>query len=142
MTRSRPTTLAADTCSNFTQTWPSATYSYSGTSDIYETVTDTLGRATRYTILPAAGVIAVRRPSSTTTDHINVQRSQGRVSAVLMGSSTWSYAYADNGSTRTTTVTDPNSNTRVVISNLTTQQITSDRDGESRTVAFQYDIWT
>ena len=129
----------ADTCSNFTQTWPSATYSYSGTSDIYETVTDTLGRATRYTIIPSGGVIAVRRPSSTTTDHINVQRTQGRVSAVLMGSSTWSYAYSDNGSTRTTTVTDPNSNTRVVISNLTTQQITSDRDGENRTVSFQYD---
>ncbi|MCQ4005137.1 hypothetical protein, partial [Klebsiella pneumoniae] len=62
-----------------------------------------------------------------------------RASSVTVGSDTWTYAYADVSGTRTTTVTDPLSQTQVVVSNLTTGRATSSADGLGRTTTFLWD---
>lgn len=124
----------ADDCNNMSTTWPSATYSTSAG----ESVTDALGRTTRFTY-GAGGMVAIRRPSSTSTDHVTISYASGGVSSISNGTGTWTYTYSDVGSARTTTVTDPLSKTRVVVSNFNSSRVTSDTDGEGRTVRYAYD---
>ncbi|MBL8546154.1 MAG: RHS repeat protein, partial [Hyphomonadaceae bacterium] len=128
----------ADACTGLTQTWPNASYAISG---YYETVTDTLGRATRYGGVPAGnGLESVRFPSSSSADHIQVAyNGSGQVSFVTHGLDTWHYAYADASGARTTTVTDPLSNARVVVSDIASSQVTSEANELSQTTSYQYD---
>ena len=121
----------ADSCS--LSGWPTVTYSRSGN---YETVTDAANRQTRFTY-SGSNIVAIRRPSSTSADHVTISYSSGRVSSISNGTASWSYSYSASGSVLTTTVTDPLSHTRVVTSE--NGQVLTDRDGENRTVSYQYD---
>ncbi|MDO8297680.1 MAG: RHS repeat-associated core domain-containing protein [Caulobacter sp.] len=128
----------ADSC-GFSQTWPNATYAtipYSTT----QTVTDTLGRVTRYTRDTSGDKLAgIRRPSASTDTTIITYNGAGQVASVSNGSASWTYSYADTSTQRTTTVTDPLAHTRILISDLATGLTVSDTDGVGRTVAYQYD---
>jgi RHS repeat-associated protein len=124
----------ADDC---TGSWPTVTYSSgSGT----QTVSDAAGRQTRYTF-SGQRITGIRRATGSGADpnHITIAYSSDRVSSVSNGDGAWSYAYSDDGDERTTTVTDPMSHTRVVVSDLTTSRVNSDTDGEGRTVSYTYD---
>jgi RHS repeat-associated protein len=114
-----------------TNTWPKIDFVGAIT-----TATDSIGRVLTYTV--NATQFRIRRPSSA-TDNVTVTLSSGRVSSVSNGSLTWSYAYVDTPTTRTTTVTDPSGHQRVVISNRLTGRVTSDRDALNRAVSYLYD---
>jgi YD repeat-containing protein len=83
--------------------------------------------------------VHLTRPSGLTITYTTDASS--RVITVSNGTGTWHYAYSDVGSIRTTTVTDPNSHTRVVVSNTSTQLIASDTNGLSQTTSFLYDAF-
>jgi RHS repeat-associated protein len=126
---------SANTCAGFTQTWPSVTYAGAGST---ETATDALGRTTTYTY--TTGVLTgIRRPSSATTSHIIIGYASGRVSALSNAGGAWAYAYVDGGGTRTTTITDPFSDTLVVTSALATGRVTAAQDQLGRQTSYQYD---
>ncbi|TWB09656.1 RHS repeat-associated protein [Nitrospirillum amazonense] len=116
--------------------WPKVTYSSSGT---YFTVTDNVGRSTRYTY-GSGQVVAIRRPTSGDADNLTVAYDgSGRVSSVNNGVGTWTYGYSDSGNTRTTTVTDPLQHQRVVTSDLMTGLMLTDRDALGHTTTYTYD---
>ncbi|MEQ1707983.1 MAG: RHS repeat-associated core domain-containing protein [Terricaulis sp.] len=125
---------SANGCAGMTQTWPRLTFDAATPT----TVTDVLGRVTRYSY--AGGRLSgLRRPSSA-IDNVTFAYANGRVASVSNGTGNWTYAYVDNpDDTRTTTVTDPLSHQRVVVSNLATNLVQSDRDALNRTTSFQYD---
>jgi RHS repeat-associated protein len=125
----------ADNCTGLSSTWPSVSYARSG---LTETVTDAAGRTARFTY-GFNTITAIRRPTSTTSDHTTITYSAGRVATVSNGSATWTYGYSDNAGVRTTTVTDPLSNARVVTSDLATSRVLTDADALSRTMSYQYD---
>lgn len=128
----------ADSC-GFSQAWPTATYAtlpYSTT----QTVTDALGRVTRYTRDASGDKLAgIRRPSASTDTTIITYNGAGQVATVSNGTGTWTYSYADTSTQRTTTVTDPLAHTRILVSDLAMGLAVSDTDGVGRTVSFQYD---
>jgi RHS repeat-associated protein len=122
----------ATSCSGLTVTWPSITF---GTTT--PVVTDNLGRATTYPSITASTTTTWVRPSGFTTTYTT--DSSSRVITVANGIGTWHYAYSDVGAVRTTTVTDPNGHTRVVVSNTTTLLISSDTNGLSQSTNYLYD---
>jgi len=124
---------AASTCT-YTRTWPKLTYSSDST--LGAVYTDPLGG--QWSISRAAGSTSIRNPSSS-TPYIVVTTASSKVSSVQTPDGTWSYSYADAGSTRTTTVTDQLGHTRVVVSDLTTGLISSDTNGAGKTTNYQYD---
>jgi RHS repeat-associated protein len=134
----------ADTCT-ITTTWPTATYALSG---VYETVTDALGRVTRLgyqtTFLgyPAGPLTTIRRPSSTTSDHVSTTYADSEfyegahTLSLTNGTGTWTYNYYYYGSSQ---VIDPLSHGRSVIINTEWGRVHSDTDGLGRTTGYGYD---
>ncbi|TWB48962.1 polymorphic toxin-type HINT domain-containing protein [Nitrospirillum viridazoti] len=131
--------------------WPKVTYGGSGT---YRTATDNLGRVTRYTYTSGnmtgirwsknADDDSARSNNPTRSDDIVIgYDSSSRVTSVNNGVGTWNYSYADSGSVRTTTVTDPEGRQRIVTSDLTTGLMKSDTrvvsPGLSLTTTIGYD---
>ncbi len=105
---------AYDSCT-LTGSWPSASYARTvdASSNVTTTATDALGRTTRYIKNAGYGALQIKRPGAA-TDNVVVSYDgvTGRVASVAREGVTASYAYADAGTTRTTTVTDPNGNAR------------------------------
>lgn len=100
-----------------------------------QTVTDVLGRQTRY---PAAiGVTQLVAPSGATLTI--TYDSDARVASVSNGTGTWTYAYVDGGGTRTTTITDPLGHVRTFVSIPGRGLVASDTDALNRTTNYQYD---
>ncbi|HRK63601.1 MAG TPA: RHS repeat-associated core domain-containing protein [Terricaulis sp.] len=122
----------ADTCTGLTVTWPTLTISAGG-----EQYTDALGRTTTITFGPY-GPTTIRRPSG---DSVGILYSSGRVISVYGTPTGAGYSHVDNGlsQTRTVTVTDALSHTRIVVFSLTTRRATSDTDGVGRTTQYAYD---
>ena len=119
------------TCS-FSRTWPSASYS-SGD------VTDQSGRTTSYTF-NSNKIASIKPPGAAApTTVIAYDPATGRVSTVTAGSDVWTYGYADSGSTRTTTVSDPLSKVSTATSDLSTSRLSSWRDPLLRETSYQYD---
>ena len=140
---------SADDCTGLTVAWPNATYSVSGDyspgTDTFETVTDSLGRATRYTIqyVPGFGfqMRAVRRPSSSGANHAIITYASDRVATFSNTIGTWGYAYVDNQGIRTTTVTDPLSHAHSANTALIAGSLSSTTDALGRTTLFNRDQW-
>jgi len=133
---------SADICTGLTVTWPSASYAVTTVgSNQLQTVTDALGRVTRYTTNSSSQLIAIKRPSSSTDTTTIGYDANGRVASVSNGSATWTYNFALNGTTMTATVTDPLGHQRVVVSNTSIGRPTSDKDGLNRTTSFAYDSY-
>nr|WP_240953967.1 RHS repeat-associated core domain-containing protein [Sphingomonas sp. G-3-2-10] len=131
----------ANTCT-YTLAWPYASYA-SSTAGGYtqSTVTDPLSREWRYTRNSSTGqLVGIRNPTSTSADTTSITYDgNGRVASVTDGGGTWGYGYSDVGTTRTTTVTDPLSNQRVIVSNQTNLTVTSDTNERGKTTSYQYD---
>lgn len=133
---------SAATCSSMSQTWPSVSFSLSGA---YETITDAAGRATRITYSGGA-ITAIRRASSSTTDHLTFTYSSGRVATASFGGVTTAYSYADVGAVRTTTVSVQWSlvfppRTFSTTSSTSTGRLLSTTNGEGETIAYQHDAY-
>lgn len=123
----------ATACTGLTVSWPSVSVSSSN----WNQVTDALGRQTTY-FVPAPGTTQhLIRPSGLTLTV--TYDSATRVTSFSNGVGTWHYSYTANGPTLTTTATDPNGNTRTVVSNTATALVASDEDGASHTINYSYD---
>ncbi|MEQ1709496.1 MAG: RHS repeat-associated core domain-containing protein [Terricaulis sp.] len=123
----------ADSCAGFTQTWPSLSFD----AALPTTVTDALGRVTRYTYVTNR-VSAIRRPSSA-VDNVTFTWVIGRVRVVTNGVGTWNYGYTPpTGNIGTTTITDPLGHQRVVTWDASLNLILTDRDALNRTTTFTY----
>lgn len=129
---------AANTCSGFTETWPSATYTSSGTTTITQTVTDALSRQTKY-IIVSGRITGLRAPSSPSANSVTIAYSSTRVSSVTNAEGAWSYDYVFAAGERRVTITDPLSNTRQVNSVIDTGLVTWAKDALNRTSSFLYD---
>lgn len=131
----------ADSCT-FSQAWPNATYATPGDNSMARTVTDSLGRVTRFTYNTNGDIVGIRKPSASTDSTTLTYGSIGTVSTVSNGAATWTYSTVidsfGSGLLRTT-VTDPLSNTRKVVYDPDTSLVSSDTDGANRTTTYQYD---
>lgn len=114
--------------------WPSL--SFANVGQFWLEVTDTLGRTTTTTMV---GSTFSYRPPGAPSAVISATFASGRVSSVTIGSSTWNYAYADASGQRTTTVTNPGSSTRVLVSSLTTGLPISDTNELGKTTSLTHD---
>jgi RHS repeat-associated protein len=119
--------------------WPKATYAetVSG-ADTLLSVTDPANAVTRYRTT-GGRITGIKRPTGT-TDNVTVgYNSNGRVASVARAAGTWTYGYSDSGANRTTTVTNPLSQTRSLVSEIATALVVSVTDETGRTTSFTYD---
>ena len=120
-------------CTGLTTNWTYITTQNGNTGQ----VTDILGRVTTYPKVTANSTVAWIRPSGVT---VNVTfDASGRVTAVATSAGTWHYSYVVSGSNQTTTVTDPNTHTRVVVLNTANGTVTSNTDGVGNKTSYLYD---
>jgi RHS repeat-associated protein len=122
----------ATSCTGLTVNWQSISFTWPA-----DTVTDNLGRhgtypyvgasSTKQWIKPSGEIITVVFDAST------------RVTSVSNGTGTWTYSYSDNAQIRTTTITDPNGHTRVVVSNTSFSIVLADTNGLSQKTSYVYD---
>lgn len=128
----------ADTCSGLTVSWPTLTLGSVNDGVFGLTFTDTMSRTWRFNY--NGRLVGVRRPTSPSTDNLVIAYdANNRVKSVTDGVGTWTYAYSDTGDIRTTTVTDPLTHTRTVVSSISTGLVTADTDGLSHTISYDHD---
>jgi RHS repeat-associated protein len=125
----------ATTCS-LTVAWPSISISTNATTNV-STVTDNLSRQTTYPRPVLNTTSSLIRPSGETFQI--TYDSSYRVTQISNGTGTWKYAYSTSGSVQTTTATDPNGHTRVIVVNTAIGAVTSDTDGVGNKTGFVYD---
>lgn len=136
---------AANSCSSFTQTWPSVTYgSFTAGLGIPQTSTDQAGRVTTYTYSAIGAWIAIEsiRYPGATADDVAVDYNTGTdllVNRVTDASGQWDYAYATSGSIQTTTATGPLNQELVVQVDTTIGRATSVTDALSNDWTWDYD---
>lgn len=124
-----------DSCPAYTVTWPSAAY---GTSGVYSTVTDNLSRVWKYSS-GTYGLAGIVRPSG---NGIGISyNTSGQVSGIANSLGTTTYTYVDVSGQRTTTITDPLSHTRVLVSNIAALEILTDTNGVGKATSYQYDAF-
>ncbi|ADU15329.1 RHS repeat domain-containing protein [Asticcacaulis excentricus] len=68
-----------------------------------------------------------------------ISRTGDKVTKVQVGSTYWNYAYSTSGSLQTTTVTDVNGSTRVIVTDLTKGKVISDKNELNQTTKYDYD---
>lgn len=121
--------------------WPSASYTYNS-SGFVTSMTDAQYETTTYTIT-GNRITGVQYPDNAshnvTISYHSSGSHAGRVQTVSLGFGSWSYAYSDAGGARTTTVTNPDSSTRVYVSNISSGRVTSVTDELGHTTSYQYD---
>lgn len=124
---------AADSCSFGSVAWPTVTYaqSTSGTNKL-ETVTDSLGRQTRYTVNASGELIGIKRPG-TAANNVTISYAGGRVSAVTREQLTRTYGWSLSSGVLTGSINDTLGRTRTVKSNDTHKVITEITDGSGTT---------
>ncbi len=142
---------SAFSCSGFTQSWPTLTYSTSADAPYPVTVTDPLGHVTNYTFNAAGQISGFMRPGATGNTTSVTYDSSNRVTSITNGFRSagptgtgpgyWTYAYSTSGSNLTVTATDPLGHTRTVVTNTTLSLPTSDTDALSRTTTYAYDTY-
>lgn len=126
---------AADSC-NLSQNWPQASFVRAGNQ---YTITDSAGRATRYTSDGANRVTAIKRPGASSDNVTVAYNASGQVASVAREGVTYTYSYSDAGSTRTTTVTDPLGNAKVYVGDTSTNLIASFRNELNQTTGYLHD---
>jgi RHS repeat-associated protein len=124
----------AFSCS-YAHSWPSVTY-VTGNTNQNIVVTDPLANQSTFTYTTSGQLVGIQRPGSsgnTTSITYNASNQAWTVSnsAAVVGPSgsgagVWTYIYSAGGGVETTTVTDPNGHARQVVSNQTTNLVTSD----------------
>ncbi len=103
------------------------------------TVTDMASRATAYGIDASGRITSITYPGSGSPDVSIVYNNIGRISSVSDATGTTSYTYTDNGSVRTTKVTDPNGYVTTSTFIISTQKLISSTDALNKTTSYQYD---
>lgn len=146
LTRARAINSGVDYCDpianscTFSKTWPSVAIARTLVGSNWdETETDPNGAVTHYTIDMSERLIGVRRPGATSDDISVAFAASGRISQLTRAGVTYSYAWVDNGNTRTMTRTDPLSHTFIAVSAIDTSLVSSITDELSRTTSYQYD---
>lgn len=129
---------SADSCS-LTGSWPSASYSQTVVGTVTtRTMTDAASRVTTYKRDSSTNTFMIKRPGAA-TDNVTVTYGGSGVASVTTNGVAYTYGYSDAGTTRTTTVTNPNGGTKVYIGDTTTFLISSFKDELNRTTAYTYD---
>lgn len=129
---------AADSCS-LTNSWPYLDYAQSVSgSDTLETVTDVLGRTTRYRIDPNKRLKGVKRPSESSDGVVITYDSNGKVDKVThQGSYVRDYTVSTSGTNLLVSSDDNEGRTRSSIASLSTGRVTSvTNGGVTSTVAY------
>jgi RHS repeat-associated protein len=126
-----------------TQSWPTLTFNGQTFINSSWTVTDSLSRTTTYRYAADGSgyyptFASVQRPGASTPNELIGYNTSGLVSGVTLNGVTDSYGYSTVGTVFTTTVTDPNSNTRVVKSDNTTNLVSSDTNELGKTTTYTY----
>ena len=139
----------ADSCSGFTQSWPTVTYTLYPAALVTISVTDPVGNISLFAYNASSQLAGITRPGASANTTAISYDTSGRVAAISNsartvgpsggGPGTWSYDYSTAGSTITTTVTDPLAHLRTVVASTTTSLPTSDTDGLARTTSYVYD---
>lgn len=130
---------AADTCSYSYGSWPYLTYaaSTSGSNQL-ETVTDPLGRQTRYTVNSSGQMIGIKRPGKA-TDNVTISYTNGYVTYLTREALTRSYGWSLNAGVLTATASDALGRTRTVKSNTALLFRTDDTNASGKTTKFTPD---
>jgi RHS repeat-associated protein len=136
---------SANSCSSFTQTWPSVTYgSFTAGMGIPQTATDEAGRVTAYTYSAIGAwqaIESIRYPGAT-ADDVAVDYNTGTdllVNRVTDASGQWDYTYSTSGSVQTTTATGPLNQELIVEVDTTIGRATSVTDALSNEWSWEYD---
>ncbi|RYF10742.1 MAG: RHS repeat protein, partial [Oxalobacteraceae bacterium] len=132
----------ADVCSGLTQNWPSVSFSAvaSGT-DTIESVTDPVGRVSKFVQNSAGKLTGVRRPSSPNNNNTTYSYdANGRVSRVAIADvGTWAYNFAAGTGTLTASVTTPTVPiSRVVVTDTASLRTKTDQDENGRTTTYEW----
>jgi RHS repeat-associated protein len=117
---------------------PLPAVSYAFPNSTTTTVTDPGGRVWTFTVNGSGQLTGVRRPGSG-SDNITYSYTSGLVTSSTMDGVTNSYSRSVVGTTGTMTVTNPLSQTNVIVSDLNIGRPTSFKDGLNRTTSYQYD---
>jgi YD repeat-containing protein len=142
---------SANSCSGFSQSWPTLTYlTVTGPPQILK-VTDSLSNVTQYlfndsgllsgVMLPGASAFNTAIVYNTSSQVISINNSAKKVGPTGAASGIWTYSYSASGGTGTVLATDPLGHLRTVVSNLTTSLPTSDTDALGRMVSYLYDSY-
>lgn len=133
----------ANSCTSFTETWPSVTYSnFVGFFGYPTSATDQSGRVTGYSYSNSNTELAGIRYPGATSDDVAVAYNASpdfRVNAVTDASGAWTYGYSTSGSNQTTAVAGPLGQSLTAVINMTTGRLTSATDAFSHTWSYQYD---
>jgi RHS repeat-associated protein len=111
--------------------------SYSATAphlDLSEITVTNIPRAA-----PATGLAAKEIVLPGGTIYRVEYNAANRVQSFSDGAGAWSYAYADSGDVRTTTVTDPLGHERIYVSDIEAERITSVTDEVGAVTSYQYE---
>ncbi len=125
----------ANGCGGFTQTWPSLTFGVSGS---VQTVTDALGRETRYT-LTTGRITGIRWPTSGSDNVTIAYNVSSMVSSVTTAEGTTNYYYSTVGGSRVAQATDALAIEVSYISDVATNRVTSVVNGAGFYTNYQYD---
>ncbi|ADU15334.1 RHS repeat-associated core domain-containing protein [Asticcacaulis excentricus] len=128
---------AADTCTALSQSWPQVTISLLGAG---WAVKDANNNQTTYTLTGGVGYTEITNPSGLkrTISYYSTGDYKNRVHQVTQGGSTWTYAYSTSGTVLTTTVTNPQGNTRVLQSDTGNLHVLSVQDEAGRVLSYTY----
>jgi len=125
--------VAASNLAATSGTGPSHSYSSTTTS---QTVTDPLGRVTRYA-LSGGTLTGIRLPGSA-TDDVTISYSSGKVSSVTSPAGSTTYAWSDAVGVRTVTATK-GGNVTTYTFDIPSQRMTSVTNPLGHVTGFQYD---
>lgn len=117
--------------------WPKLTFA--STDPFWFEVTDTLGRTTQSTYTSATRVFTYRPPGAASPTISATHNTAWRVSLISIGSSSWTYTYADAGGQRTTTTMNPGGSTKSFVSSLTTGLPVSETNELGHMTSLQHD---
>jgi RHS repeat-associated protein len=142
---------SASTCT-LNDSWPTVSYA-TGSVPQAIVVTDPLNNQSTFTYTTTGQLVGIQRPNApANANTVGVTyNAAGQVATVSnsvrvvgpqgTGPGTWFYSYAINGNIETTTATDPLAHIRTVVSNLSTDLISSDTDALNRTTSYIYDSY-
>lgn len=124
-----------------TQTWPQVTYARVSGTPIYETVTDSAGRQTRYTMTndSAKRVTAVRYPQDTADSVVVGYTSSKATSVAYTGGNTRTYTWTTSGANIVATATDSTGRTRTTTTSPTQYVVLTDKNALNQTTTFTPD---
>ena len=130
------TSVTFDNTANPPSPLPAISYAYPNSTTI--NVTDPASRTWVFTMDASGRLTGIRRPGSG-SDNISYTYTSGLVTSSTRDGVANTYSRSVVGSTGTMTVTNPLSQTNVIVSDLTKERPTSFKDGLNRTTSYQYD---